>query len=105
MRVRRGEEVRKSEILSAALAIGHEVGYQSIRWEALASRAQCSVGLVGKYFGTMNQLRRAIVSHAIDQKDLRVIAQAIVAGEPKVKSIDAGLKRRAMEYALANGCA
>ena len=103
MKVRRGEEVRKSEILAAALELAHEIGYQKITRDALALKALCSTGLITTYFGTMNHLRRAIISHAIAKHDLQVIAQGLTANEAKAHHASEELKRAAMEHTLLMG--
>ena len=103
MKIRRGEDVRKVEILDAALKLAANVGYKHITREALAEEAKCSTGLVTRYFGTMVQLRRAIVSAAITRQDLTVIAQGITAKEPKALGINDDLKLRALEHAFAGG--
>ena len=100
MKVRRGEEVRKSEILAAALELAHEIGYQKITRDALAIKSCCSTGLITTYFGTMNHFRRAIISHAIARHDLQVIAQGLTANEAKAHNASEDLKRAAMEHTL-----
>ena len=60
----------KQEILKHALKLSREVGYQSVRREALAAAAGISTGTVSRYFGTMVQLKRAIMGAAVANKDL-----------------------------------
>lgn len=96
MRTRR-PETRKDELLDTALVLARLVGYTNVQRADIAERCQCSVGTVSKYFGTMANLKRAIISAAIVREDLIVIAQGIVAGEAKAKAAKPELKRRAME--------
>jgi AcrR family transcriptional regulator len=60
-------------------------GYQNVTRADIASAAGCSEALVSSYFGTMVQVRRAVVRAAIKQRDLAIIAQAIAANDPHVK--------------------
>ena len=98
MRLRRPES-RKAELLDTALVLARVVGYQNVERAQLAERCECSTGTVSKYFGTMKNLKRAIISHAIARCDLVVIAQGIVAGESKARAVKPELKRAAMEAA------
>jgi hypothetical protein len=43
----------------------------------------------------MNGVRDAIVQHAIDRKDLRILAQALLAGHPVALTAPETLKRKA----------
>ena len=88
---------RKAEILSAALTVAGEVGYQRVSREAIAARADCSPGLVSAYFGTMPALRRAIMSAAIARRDLVVLAQGLAVGDSKARCAPETLKRAAVE--------
>jgi len=90
-------DARKAEILSAALTVAGEVGYQRVSREAIAARADCSPGLVSAYFGTMPALRRAIMSAAIARRDLTVLAQGLAAGDSKAKAAPEALRRSAAE--------
>ena len=100
MRVKRPES-RKAELLDTALVLARVVGYQNVERAQLAERCECSTGPVSKYFGTMKNLKRAIISHAIARADLIVIAQGIVAGEAKARAVKPELKRAAMEAACS----
>ena len=100
MRIRR-PETRKEELLDTALILARLVGYSNVQRADLATRCACSVGTVSKYFGTMCNLKRAIMSAAIAREDLIVIAQGITAREAKALAAKPELKRRAMEAACS----
>jgi len=93
-------EVRKTQILDAAVILATEHGYTKVSRDAIATAANCSVGLVSLHFGTMLLLKRAIVSAAIDRENLTIIAQAIVERHPKINNASDDLKRRAMSFIL-----
>lgn len=86
---------RRKELLQAALCLAHAVGYQNVTREKLAEAAGCSPSLISASLGTIVQMRRAIMSAAVDARDLRVIAQGLVVGEAKAKSAPAELKAAA----------
>lgn len=76
---------RKAQILAAVLPVARRMGYQAIGWVEAGMAANVSESLVRKYFGTIPQLHRAIVSAAIVQRDARIIAQGVAAGDSKAK--------------------
>jgi AcrR family transcriptional regulator len=87
--------VRIDEILTAALKLSEKHGYSNITREQVATAARCSVGLVSKRMGTMDNLRRSIVSAAINQENLVILAQALVNNHPKALRAPQELRHRA----------
>jgi AcrR family transcriptional regulator len=88
--------LRKNNILAAALDVSIKDGYNKVTGTSVAEAAGVSVGLVFKYFGTMKQLRNAIMKAAIQQEILEIIAQGLVTGDRKAKKVSAELKKRAL---------
>jgi AcrR family transcriptional regulator len=86
---------RKAEVLAAAVALAERVGYTHLIRDQIAVEAKCSTGLVTQYFGTLDCLKRAVVSHAIHTENLLIIAQALAARHPKAQRAPEDLRRRA----------
>lgn len=82
-RLRCQPEVRAAQILHAAIKLSERHGYMNITRQDIAQEAKCAEGLVSHYFGTMKMLHRAIVGAAIDQKNVNIIAQALVNKHPR----------------------
>lgn len=91
---------RKEQILDAAILLARKQGYTHLTRLDIANVTGLSEGLVSKYFGTMPQMRRAILSAAIVRQDLVVIAQGLVAREAKVLKLPEATRRLAMEACL-----
>jgi len=87
------DRIRKTEILDSAVTLAEEFGLSEVSREKIAAHAECSTGLVNLYFGTMLNLRRAIVGEAVRTKNLSIIAMALVAPDVKTRN----LARRAPE--------
>jgi|SRR5208282_5843763 len=83
---------RQAIILDAAVRMSRNYGYQNVTRADVAGAAECSEALVSNYFGTMVQLRRAVVRAAIKQRDHAIILQAIAANDPHAKKIPTELK-------------
>ena len=92
----RPKTIIKEDVLRHAIDLARSLGYTNVTREMLAQRAGISPAQVSVLFGTMPQLRRAIMSAAVARKDLGVIAQGIVAGEPKAKACAVELKLAAV---------
>ena len=93
-------KVRLSEILDASLRMARLHGYRNMTREDIAVAAGCSEGLVSSYLGTMTQVRRAVVRHAIHCKDLTVLAQALAANDPHAMKAPAELRDAAVQSLL-----
>lgn len=94
-------DIRKDQILKAAVDLSDQMGYESIRRDDVARVAGCSTGLVNRYYATMTQLKRAVIREAIRTERLNIIAQAIVARDPQAQKAPAELIERALEHFLA----
>lgn len=90
-------ELRKDHILSVAIDLAAEKGFNNVTRSDVAEAAGVSTGTVSKHFGTMDQLRNDIVRRAIKSEVLKIIAQAIASGNRHVKKIDTELKERALK--------
>lgn len=94
------KDKRKTQILAAAMVEAKQQGYQNVTREAIAQRATCAPGLVSFYFGTMPELKRAIMSEAIRTRELRIVAQGIADGHPKAKRAPDDLKLEALKHLM-----
>lgn len=91
----------KKRILKAALELSHDKDYRSVSRDSIAARIGCTAPLVNYHYKTMARLRRAVMREAVQTRDLVVIAQGLVAGDPHAIRAEESLKREAMEKALA----
>lgn len=91
---------RRAEILDAAIRTSRTYGYRETTRKDIADAARCSEALVSSYFGTMTQMRRAIIRRAIDIEDLAILAQAITAKDAHVAKIPEALRIASLEALL-----
>lgn len=87
---------RSASLLHAAAELAKKHGYQNVTREQIAKAAGVSEALVSHHLGTMPNMRRALVRHAIANNILIVIGQAIAARDPHVRKVDAKLKMIAL---------
>lgn len=94
------KDQRKTELLQAAVALAAAHGYMNVTRGMIAERAGVTPALVPYYFGTMNELRRAIMSEAVRTRSLRIVAQGLADGHPKANRAPDELKREALAALL-----
>lgn len=88
---------RKAAILAAALALAPSVGYARLTRDDIGRRAGMAPALVSYYFGTMPDLRRAIMREAIRVECLAVIAQGLAVRDRHALRASDELRRRALD--------
>ena len=74
---RLSKDVRKDHILRVALVAAKEHGYTSVTRTVLAEKANVSMSLVSHYFGTMEQLKRAVMRAAVEHEIPEIVAQGL----------------------------
>lgn len=94
-------EARKEAILDAALSAAEQDHYLNLTRDSVARAASVSEATVSSYFGTMNQLRRAIIRRAISINCSRVIAQGMSAGDSRALNVPDEIKQEAIRSLVA----
>lgn len=84
----------KNKVLEAAVELAIEDGYQHIQRDTVAQRAGCATGTVNLYFGTMTQLKRAVMRYAIANEVDKIIMQGFASGDPQVSKLSDKEKQR-----------
>ena len=102
-RTRMKPEARREHILSVAMDIAINQGYDALTRERIAEQGSISTGLVSKVFNTMTQLHRAVMRCAIHREELSIIAHGIATGCRIAHGADEVLKRKAMDWLITNG--
>lgn len=98
---RANPELRKEQILNAAVMVAKQQGYNKLTKLAIAEFAGTSVSLVGHYFSTMAKLKRAVMRMAIDQERIEIIAQGLAIKDPHARKAPQDLKAKAAQL-IAN---
>ena len=100
-KTRANPTLRKDNILTVAVNIAKIDGYNNITRDKIAESAGVSTGLVTRYFGTMNQLKTAVMRRAVKQGIAEIIAQGLANGDDHAKKASTELKAKAATL-LAN---
>lgn len=91
----RRPDTRPAEILAAAVSLARKHGYMLVSREQIATAAKCSPATVSHVFGTMRQMRRAIMGEAIRLRDPIIVAQGIALRDSRAIHVDAELRAAA----------
>ena len=101
MRQRLKPETRRDQILSAALILAEAQHYADITRDDIAHKAGVSMGLVTHHFGSMVQLRRALMRFAVQQECVPVVAQGLASRDAHALKAPDALKERAARHLIA----
>lgn len=94
---------RQKQMLEHALRHAAEVGLYNMTRDGIAKAANVSAGLVSVRLGTMDAVRKEVVRVAIKRQILPIVGQAIAAGHPATRKLDADLQERAIASLIKRG--
>lgn len=87
---------RKAAILDAAVAAAKKHGFANLRLVHIAEHAECSNALVVSHYGTMAQMRRAVMRAAVKQEILAIIAEGLATHDPVARKASSELQNKAL---------
>jgi len=99
-KTRANPQLRRDHILNVAVGMAKTAGYNKITRDKIAEGAGVSMGLVTRYFGTMSQLKTAIMRRAVKQGILEIIAQGLANGDDHAKNAPIELKTEAAAFLI-----
>lgn len=89
--------VRKDAIIKEAMRLSEATNYDSMKRKDIAEALGVSPQALTHHFGTMDQLKRAVMRTAVMQENLTVIAQGIVQRDEHAKKAPEALQQRALD--------
>lgn len=93
-------ELRKKHILKTAAEICRKIEYKRLTKKMIADQARISKSLINYHFKSMKMLRISLVIYACDEKIHHIIAQGILAKEPRVTRLPKIFKKKVLEKCL-----
>jgi len=88
-------ENRDGRILDAALQLAETDGYQWITREGVATLAGVSPGTINNVFGTMPDLKRAVLTEAVKRRIIPIVAQGMGDRHAIIQDAPEDLRREA----------
>ena len=92
------KELRRQHILEAATVVAGTRGWDAITRTQVADRASVSASAVNSHFGTIEQLRAAVMERAVQEGNEIIVAQGLIKGDSVAKSAPAELKQKAADF-------
>lgn len=92
---------RTRAVLDAAIALAERTGMQAVTRPRVAAESGLSVGTVSNAFGTMDALRDAVLSAAVERELVAIVAQGLAARHPIALNAPPALRQRALETLVA----
>lgn len=89
-------EIRKTQILEAALTLAASHGYNRISRAQIGKAAGLSESMLSLYFGTMVEFRRTLMRYAVKQSNVKVVLQGLTDGNAHAKKAPPELKKKAL---------
>lgn len=86
---------RKAALLACALGLATKGHYAQVTRAAIATAAGVSPGLVSTYLGTMDNMRRLVMRHAVTTRNLVVVGQGLSAGDRHARRAPGDLRAAA----------
>lgn len=86
----------RANLLDIAVRLSEEKPFYSITRNQLAVEAGVAQGVVSAAFGGMEGFRQSLMYHAIDQRQLRLLASGIAAMHPVALAAPAELRQEAL---------
>lgn len=93
-------DVRKEDILAAAIPLAEKHGYQKVTREQIVKAAGCVGGTLHHHFGTMQAFRKELMRYAVRIENLAVIAQGLSCGDAQARKAPEDTRRLALAVLL-----
>lgn len=97
--VRMSPTERKAQLVAAAYSLAAANGIKQVTRIAIAHATDTTDGLVNRYFGNRDGLRKALLDEAVARKDKEVLGYALVEGLELPAGLPRQLERDAKAYA------
>lgn len=94
-------ENRNRRVLEAAVELAGEVGFGNITRDAVAARAGVATGSVNNAYGTMDELKAAVMAEAVERQLGAIVAQGLAVGHPAARAAPQQLKDSALALLAA----
>lgn len=86
----------KEHVLEVAYTMAQRDGFLTLSRQNIARESGVATGSVSHYWGTMQTLRDAVMTRAIEENDVEIIVAGIAAGNEVVKSAPKELRLKAL---------
>lgn len=94
------KEHSHKRILDTAYDMAVKNGFASLTRDGVAAAANVGMGTINHRYGTMAELKKAVMYRAVEEEQLDLIAQGLALGDEVAKSAPKDLKQKALSTLL-----
>lgn len=94
------KDLRIDHILRIAVMLAEKKGYRNISREEIAITAEVTPSIVSFHFHSMDKLRMAVMRHALENENLKIIAQGLALQDPWALKAPIRLKKAAAKQMI-----
>jgi len=102
MKKRLNPTLRRRMVLEDAIQTAEQIDYNRLTYDNVAADRGYSKSLVQWHFRSVSELRLAVLKEGIATSNLTIIAQGVVAMNQWALQLTPEVKKRALDYVLAN---
>lgn len=99
---RTNPDVRREEILKAAIEEAKDSHYLQVTREKIAKRVGVTDSVVNAYFGTMSKLRRDLMRYAVANSCVEIVAQGLANKDPHAQKANDAVRAMAAAMLLTD---
>lgn len=89
---------RSTQLLDIAVDLAAKHGLANVTRDQVAKAASIAPGTVSNRMGTMTEMRRSVMRHAVAKENLAVIAQGLATKDRFALKAPEALRLRALEF-------
>jgi len=90
--IRKDPKVRKEEVLNAAIKVAKNTPYTQMTRLQVSEMAECAEGTINRYYGTMNQLRKAVMRRAVRDGIVNIVSLGLALHDTQAMESNAELR-------------
>jgi|SRR5690606_5627829 len=99
-RQRLDPEIRKQQILDAAINISIQKGYRQLTRQAVANKLCCAGALINHYYGDIDSLRDIVLKTAIEKEIMPILAENYGTRGKETSNLSPALKEKVINYLM-----
>lgn len=99
-RARLDPEIRKQQILDAAINLSIQKGYRQLTRQSIANKICCAGALINHYYGNIDNLRDIVLQIAIEKEIMPILAENYGTRGKETSHLPTQLKEKVINYLM-----
>lgn len=99
-RQRLDPDIRKQQILDAAIDLSIQKGYRQLTRQSIANKIRCAAPLINHYYGNIENLRDIVLQIAIEREIMPILAESYGSRGKETSHLPTPLKEKVINYLM-----